>query len=314
VTELQPPSQERKNRRGDCASSRGATQSLRSNPDESLRRLYVAILRNIRSPKSIYFLVDQSLVDPSPEVRAEARKAIGEQRADFARPLYIHTLRLGHGDLASRAALALAEIGDPQGESIPYLIDALVSTERQSVLTQRGHTEVVDYLTIYATHGLDPRSVDAMYSNEIYMGQVSGSSTIPVYLGPPGMSAAAQAAAVRNLERQASMRRSPNAMRTANNAPQMRGSGTYFITPAVANQFAIPILGNTPDVYKRLNVRVENAIVLDVLVKLTDRKHPGYGYNADNWHRWWTTERKNRDLQKPRTPDRILPKTTTPAQ
>jgi len=285
------------------------TQSLRSHRDESLRRLFVGILRNIRGPRPIYYLVDQSLVDPSADVRAAARQAIGEQRADFARPLYIHALRLGDGDLASRAALALAEIGDPQGEAIPYLIDALVSDASRNVLVQRAQTGIVDFMTLYTTPGLDMRA-----TNAIYMGTASGSSTMPVYLGPPGMSVAQQDAAVRSLLQQSSQPHPANAMSSRNNAPQMRGSGTYYITPAVADQYAMPVYGTvSPDVYKRRNVRTENPTVLDVLVKLTDRKHPGYGYNVDNWHRWWTTERKNRDLQKPKSPDRVLPK-SAPAQ
>ena len=39
------------------------------------RRLYVAILHNIKGPKPVYYLVALSLFDPFPEIREEARKA-----------------------------------------------------------------------------------------------------------------------------------------------------------------------------------------------------------------------------------------------
>ena len=90
------------------------TEILRNSRNEDMRRLYVAILKNIRSPRVIYYLVDQSLFDPSPQVREDARQAIGPERADMARPLYIHSLRLREAEIASRAALALMEIGDPR--------------------------------------------------------------------------------------------------------------------------------------------------------------------------------------------------------
>ncbi len=137
------------------------TQYLRKNPDEELRRLYVTILGNIRSTKVIYHLVDQSLFDPSPQVRDDARKAIGEDRADLARPLYIHALRLGDADLASRAALALAEIGDPRGEAVPYLIDDLVAYVSKPHQIVPAGIGVVDMMTLYTTPGYVPTMIEA---------------------------------------------------------------------------------------------------------------------------------------------------------
>ena len=93
--------------------------------NEELRLLYSAILRHIPGPRAAYFLVRQSLFDYSPRVRDAARKAIGSDRADFARVWYIEALKTRNRNLSSLAAEGIAEIGDPDGESIPYLIAAL---------------------------------------------------------------------------------------------------------------------------------------------------------------------------------------------
>lgn len=277
------------------------TQALRNTGNEDLRRLYVAILKNMRGPRAIYYLVDQSLFDPSPQVREDARKAIGPDKADLARPLYIHSLRLREAEIASRAALALMEIGDPQGEAVPYLIDSLIGISRMKHQVATARVGVVDVMTYYTTPGYNPNAL-----GEVYVGETSGSSTMPVYLGPPGMSEAQIKAAVANLKPA-----TPESMKMARlpqYGPANRGPGTYYITPAVADTYAVPVFGRSQDKYSRAPVMTENPTVLDALVKITDRQHPGYGYNADNWRRFWATEKENREGVKPPSEDRVLPR------
>jgi hypothetical protein len=98
---------------------------LGSLPNEEARVLYAAILRSMPGQAPVYDLVGMSLFDSSQLVRGEARKAIGPDRADSARRLYIEVLKSSGPDLASLVAVGLGEIGDPNGDSIPYLIDHL---------------------------------------------------------------------------------------------------------------------------------------------------------------------------------------------
>jgi len=276
------------------------TQYLQKNPDPGLRRLYVAILGNVRGPKPVYYLVDQSLFDPAAQVREEARKAIGEDRADLARPLYIHALRLGDADVASRAALGISEIGDPRGESVSYLIDDLVAYVSKPHEVVPSGISVIDLMTVYTTPGYVP----TMLPGATYVGETLGTSTMPVYLGPPGMTPAQIERAVRNLKPA-----TPESMKLARNpafGPRDRGPGTYYVTPAIADTYAAPIFGRTAPQYSRAPVRTENSNVLDALLKVTDYR-PGFGYNADNWHRWWAAEKKSRDLQRSASPSKQSP-------
>jgi hypothetical protein len=57
---------------------------------------------------------------------------------------------------------------------------------------------------------------------------------------------------------------------------------------------------------KKIRGKVDHPEVLDALLKITDQKHPGYGFNQDRWRNWWATEKVNRDLQKPAMPDRVI--------
>ncbi|HET6329126.1 MAG TPA: hypothetical protein VFG04_30865 [Planctomycetaceae bacterium] len=106
---------------------------LATNRLESVRLLFVKIARGIRGPTPIYYLVAVALYDPSPQNREEARNSIGPERADFARPLYIQALKTRDQTLATLAAKGIAQIGDPNGDSIPYLIDAMVFRSAQAV-------------------------------------------------------------------------------------------------------------------------------------------------------------------------------------
>ena len=257
---------------------------LLASPNEGARHLFVTIARSIRGSKPLYYLVEQSLFDPSPQLRDEARKAIGTERGDFVRPLYIEALKSGDPNLATRAALAIAEFGDPAGESVPYLIASLVSDAKATVMTQAAQWGVLYNIDYYTTGS-------ATVPGAIYVGQDMGSSTMPVRLGSANMSQTAIAAAMSNLHQAP-----PNS-----GTGQLSGSGTYYITPVVANHYVLPIVGVTaPAKYTQITVPRENPIVLDTLLKITDRKMPANRYNRDNWHRWWLAERKNREAQESR--------------
>jgi hypothetical protein len=89
---------------------------------------------------------------------------------------------------------------------------------------------------------------------------------------------------------------------------QMRtGSGSYLATPTMADVYQQPVVGEvSPSHDKKIRGKVDHPEVLDALLKITDQKHPGYGYNQDRWRSWWANEKTNRDLQKPVTPDRVI--------
>ena len=86
--------------------------------------------------QSVYFLVAHSLYDRSPKVRETARKAVVLQ-ASLARPYYIEALKSRDPGLASLAAKAIVEIGDPNGETVPYLIDTLSFQTLREVVTSK---------------------------------------------------------------------------------------------------------------------------------------------------------------------------------
>jgi hypothetical protein len=117
----------------DPAALAALERNLQNAPDETARRLYVEILRQIPGEDSTGLLVAQSLGDPSRRVRAEARGTLDPRRAAFARRLYIDCLRTGSPEFYGVAAQGLAEIGDPHVESVPYLIEALVEHTTQSL-------------------------------------------------------------------------------------------------------------------------------------------------------------------------------------
>lgn len=98
------------------------------------QRLYVSIVKYIPAPTTAHSLVAFALFNPSPDIREQARKAIGPERADVARSLFIWALRNGDRHVASFAALGISEIGDPNGDAVPYLIDRLVFLEKQPSL------------------------------------------------------------------------------------------------------------------------------------------------------------------------------------
>jgi hypothetical protein len=225
---------------------------LGSLPNEEARVLYTVVLRNMPGQTPVYDLVRMSLFDPSQLVRGEARKAIGPDRADSARRLYIEVLKFSGPDLASLVALGLGEIGDPNGDSIPYLIDHL------SYRATRLEKVLPDYVYFGAAlEGM--RCGDLLYS------------VVPLKANAPGAGVQTALSPVLN-----------------GAAPTYR----YHHPDLVAHDY-------------------ENPAVLDALVKITGQQPPAFGYNNENWHRWWANEKKNRDMRKT-TATRVAEKTTAP--
>jgi hypothetical protein len=111
---------------------------LGTSPVEAARLLFVEIVRGIPNTQIVYSLVALSVFDPSAIVREEARKAIGSERADSARVLYINLLKIGAPRVSSRVSEGLAVIGDPNGDSVPYLIDNVVYSGTMEVVTRPG--------------------------------------------------------------------------------------------------------------------------------------------------------------------------------
>jgi hypothetical protein len=246
------------------------------------RGLYVAILHNIKGPKPVYYLVGLSLFDPFPEIREEARKALRDDQLDPARVLYITALRSGAPRLARLAAVALGEIGDPRGESVPYLIDALVTYG--TVAAMRASGDALYMNTIAAAPGLNLNDAAAML--------VGSSSCDPQQPGA----------------------KSPNSQGT----PSAVGAQV----PGSASQSNLGTSGTTlteDELYEPphskckkkkhdspLQGYVDHPEVLDALLKITDQPHPGYGFNQDRWRSWWMNEKTDRDLQKPAAHDRVV--------
>jgi hypothetical protein len=111
---------------------------LGTSPVEAARLLFIEIVHGIPNTQIVYSLVALSVFDPSASVREEARKAIGSERADSARVLYINLLKIGEPRLSSRVSEGLAVIGDPNGDSVPYLIDNVVYRGTMEVVTRPG--------------------------------------------------------------------------------------------------------------------------------------------------------------------------------
>ena len=218
----------------------------------------------------------------------------------MARPLYIHSLRLREAEIASRAALALMEIGDPQGESVPYLIDSLVGISRMKHMVSPDANRVVDFMTYYTTPGYNPNAL-----GEIWWVRRPGRARCPFTSGRPACAGPDQR------RRRQSETGDPRIVEVgppaAIRADQSRPG--YLLHHAGRRRHVCRArFGRSQDKYSRAPVMTENPTVLDALVKITDRQHPGYGYNADNWRRFWATEKENREGVKPPSEDRVLPR------
>jgi hypothetical protein len=289
--------------------------SLGSSRNVEARHLYVVILHNLTGPKPVYYLVALSLFDPSPEIRADARQALRAEQFESARLFYIAALRSGTPALARRAAIALGEIGDPRGDSVPYLIDALVSYGTIASLRATAQYNVLYMNTIDATPGLKisdsnlhshatgtapprpardssgslPNPADLVSRSDDNVGQSSPASSA-ISNGP----ATPQAADAQP------------SFATPVVAPTTMTGSASPTNPIIADESYDPPKKKCGSHDRPLTGYVDHPEVLDALVKITDQQSPGYGFNQDRWRSWWMNEKTNRDLQKPNTNDGII--------
>jgi hypothetical protein len=292
---------------------------LGNSRNEESRRLYAVILHNMNGPKPVYSLVALSLYDPSPEIRSEARKAIHANQLDSARLLYIAALRSGSPALARTAAVGLGEIGDPRGDSVPYLINALVSYGTISTLRAPAQSSLLYTNAIYATPGLKLNDF-----NPTDLGTAVNTATTPVSPGPGATpneesGAAAQATTSPGQQTpgtspvnnpwqfgQAAQNSMANSAGTSN-LQMTTASAADPGTPTEAELYESPTHKKCGKQHDRpLSGYIDHPEVLDVLLKITDQPHPGFGFNRDRWRSWWANEKTNRDLQKPAVSDRIV--------
>jgi HEAT repeats len=280
------------------------TRYLAASSNEREREFYAKILQNIRGPKAVYCLVRQSIVDPSAAVREAARKAIGAERADLARPLYIEILKLRDPVLSSVAAKGIGEIGDPNGESVPYLIDAVVIQTARFVVTSQAQVFDAD------------RLAEISYQNWLNA-QAQTAANAPPAPPPPKMQIRVGENVMGSVQ---SMGGSPLGyanvtipplegpmfppMFGAHNPPQQKFNG-------VTTHVTLGDVLNTPVRYS-MGIASEknvNPAVYDTLVQLTGQQ---FGSNLPNWRRFWANQQKNRALKSPKTPDRVISKSSTP--
>jgi len=300
---------------------------LGSSRDEQARHLYVVILHNMKGPKPVYYLVALSLYDASPQIRTEARKAIREDQFDSARILYIAALRSGPPSLARVAAIGIGEIGDPRGDSVPFLINALVGYGTVATMTEPAQYGLLYTVTVAATPGLN---FSGMAFNIPNSGMTfTGTSISGIYLTPAGM-AEAEAALKKVTGPGQSLgiggtiyvQGAFNGQVAKDFTPNSPGMPDVELTETLYagaggvpqgsqffrdNVYSLPVYGVTSPTHdKRIRGKVDHPEVLDALLKITDQKHPGYGYNQDRWRSWWANEKTNRDLQNS-AHDRVIP-------
>jgi hypothetical protein len=229
------------------------TRYLQQNPDEELRQIYVAILRYLPGSSAVYYLVSQSLFDSSAQIRQQAREAIGAERADSARTLYVFALKLRDPNLATRAALGIQQIGDPNGDAIPYLIDNLVYVGAREIDTPQ--VTWVGWTAQFVQCG-GPNFTGPTWFSEMggLGGNVGGSPSVQIYGG-------------------------------GRMVPDTPGAGPIVTTVARPRTTFVAESTNNP-------------AVLEILLKLSDQPRPGFGYQAEQWRRWWDNEKASRDSRK----------------
>jgi HEAT repeats len=282
------------------------TRYLATSSHEAEREFYTKVLQNLPGSKAVYCLVRQSMLDPSSAVREAARKAIGTERADVARPLYIEILKLRNPILSSLAAKGIGEIGDPNGDSVPYLIDAVVFTTARVVATSAaqpvldgdrlGEINYQNYLNAQAQAAANappaaPIPKSQMRVGENVMGNVQsmGGSplgfanvTLPPTMGPmfPPIYGA--------------------------HNPQIKDPAILISAPVTLADIMNTPVRYTTGVAAEKNV---NPAVYDTLVQLTGQQ---FGSNLPNWRRFWANQLKNRALTAAKKPDRPISKSPAP--
>jgi hypothetical protein len=282
------------------------TRSLAGSSNQQEREFYAKVLQNIPGSMAVYCLVRQSMTDPSPAVREAARKAIGAERADLARRLYIEILKVRDPVLSSLAAKGIGEIGDPNGESVPYLIDAVVFQTARVVATSQPQ-RVLD----------GDRLADINYQNYLNA-QAQAAANAPPAPPPPRM----QIRVGENLMGGAqSMGGSPMGyanitfpptmgpmfppMFGAHN-PQIKDPAILMTAPVTLGDILNSPIRYTTGIASENNV---NSAVYDTLVQLTGQQ---FGSNVPNWRRFWANQLRNRALKAPKTRDRVISKPPTP--
>ena len=94
-------------------------------------------MKRMPGPTTVYYLVALSLFNGSSGSAKRRANAIGAERADAARPLFIQALKSRDINLTSLAAQGISAVGDPHGDAVAYLIDSLVFQDNRAVaLTQ----------------------------------------------------------------------------------------------------------------------------------------------------------------------------------
>jgi hypothetical protein len=279
------------------------TRYLAASRNDESRRHFSMILANIPGSKAVYYLVKQSLFDRSPNVRDAARKAIGSERADLARPLYIAALKSGEPNLSSLAAKGIAEIGDPNGDSVAYLIDALVFQTTRLVATSQPS-----------------RVMDAGVLADINLQNQLDAQALAAANAPPAVRTPGQIRVGASLESSSGgISSSPLAYANVTqpplsgpmNPPMFGAHNPQTKNPAVTTSAPVTLrdIFNTPIEYSTALVRENNvnSAVYDTLTQITGQQ---LGNNVGNWRRWWANQLRNRALQKPKTGDRVISKST----
>jgi hypothetical protein len=230
--------------------------------------------------------------------------------------------------LARIAAIGIGEIGDPRGDSVPYLINALVSYGTVATMTEPAQYGLLYTITISATPGLNLANSGMTFTMPNSGMSYTGQQPSRIYLTSSGI-AEAQGALKKvtgpdqslglggtiyllgEFGGQFAKDFSPNSKGMPNVQLSDAGGtarGPYVIpnTPML-KVYDLPIIGQTSSAHeKRIRGLVDHPEVLDALLKITDQKHPGYGFNRDRWRSWWATEKTDRDLQKPAKRDRVV--------
>jgi hypothetical protein len=209
------------------------------------------------------------------------------------------------------------------------LINALVSYGTVATMTEPAQYGLLFAITVTATPGLNFSGMTFNIPNSgmTYVGP----GTSPIYLTPTGM-AEAQAALKKvtgpgqslgiggtiylqgAFIGQSMQDFTPNSKgmpdaQLKETLKQPGGGGLPGGGPQLfsGSTYSLPVIGVTSGAHdKRIRGRADHPEVLDALLKITDQKHPGYGYNQDRWRSWWANEKTNRDLQKPAVPDRVI--------
>jgi hypothetical protein len=269
---------------------------LGNHPSEDVRMLCVEILRRVSGPEPTYLLVAGSLFDRSPQVREKARKAISPERADAARALYIEALKARVPNLASLAARGISEIGDPNGEAVPYLIDSLdIQTSRVVAISPGVRNLGVEELAaIQLENQLNAQSQLAPSTPVARLPQ----SGTRVEMTPPMGGNALANSNISQFPLEGPM--FPPVF-GANNPPAARP--VTASAPVTMRDIMNTPVQYTTGVIQETDV---NLAVYDALVKVTGQQ---FGNNLTNWRRWWQNQQKNRESQAGRSPDKDASKT-----